>query len=135
MGAPEKYMYELKEYLNAINFTKKNLMDSEDKDWVKKYPTFIVNKILSGFPDTVMLANEVNRNHFLDKDMQFQFLLNSIRAKKRFSPFLRADKLKDIECVKEYYGYNNEKAKSALDILTKEQIKLIKEKLFKGGTK
>ena len=67
--------------------------------------------------------------------MQFQFLLNSIRAKKRFSPFLRADKLKDIECVKEYYGYNNEKAKSALDILTKEQIKLIKEKLFKGGTK
>ena len=128
-------MYELKEYLNSINFTKKNLMDSEDKDWVKKYPTFIVNKILSGFPDTVMLANEVNRNHFLDKDMQFQFLLNSIRAKKRFSPFLRADKLKDIECVKEYYGYNNEKAKSALDILTKEQIKLIKEKLFKGGTK
>ena len=71
-------MYELKEYLNAINFTKKNLMDSEDKDWVKKYPTFIVNKILSGFSDTVMLANEVNRNHFLDKDMQFQFLLNSI---------------------------------------------------------
>ena len=128
-------MYELKEYLNAINFTKKNLMDSEDKDWVKKYPTFIVNKILSGFQDTVMLANEVNRNHFLDKDMQFQFLLNSIRSKKRFSPFLRADKLKDIECVKEYYGYNNEKAKSALDILTKEQIKLIKEKLFKGGTK
>jgi len=128
-------MYELKEYLNAINFTKKNLLDSEDKDWVKKYPTFIVNKILSGFPDTVMLANEMNRNHFLDKDMQFQFLLNSIRAKKRFSPFLRADKLKDIECVKEYYGYNNEKAKSALDILTKEQIKLIKEKLFKGGTK
>ena len=128
-------MYELKEYLNAINFTKKNLMDSEDKDWVKKYPTFIVNKILSGFSDTGMLANEVNRNHFLDKDMQFQFLLNSVRAKKRFSPFLRADKLKDIECVKEYYGYNNEKAKSALDILTKEQIKLIKEKLFKGGTK
>jgi hypothetical protein len=128
-------MYELKEYLNAINFTKKNLMDSEDKDWVKKYPTFIVNKILSGFQDTVMLANEVNRNQFLDKDMQFQFLLNSIRAKKRFSPYLRADKLKDIECVKEYYGYNNEKAKSALDILTKEQIKLIKEKLFKGGTK
>ena len=127
--------YELKEYLNAINFTKKNLMDSEDKEWAKKYPTFIVNKILSGFQDTVMLANEVNRNHFLDKDMQFQFLLNSIRAKKRFSPFLRADKLKDIECVKEYYGYNNEKAKSALDILTKEQIKLIKEKLFKGGTK
>ena len=128
-------MYELKEYLNAINFTKKNIMDSDDTMWVKKYPAFIVNKILSGFSDTIMLVNEMNRNHFIDKDMQFQFLLNSIRSKKRFSPFLRANKLKDIECVKEYYGYSNDKAKSALDILTKDQVKLIKEKLFKGGTK
>ena len=127
--------YELKDYLNSINFTKKDLMKSEDKDWVKKYPAFIVNKILSGFQDTIMLVNEVNRNHFLDKDMQYWFLLNSIRSKKRFSPFLRANKLKDIECVKEYYGYSNDKAKSALDILTKDQIKLIKEKLYKGGTK
>ena len=128
-------MYELKEYLNAINFTKNDLMKSEDDLWKKKYPAFIVNKMLSGFSDTVMLVNEMNRNHFLDKDMQFQFLLNSIRSKKRFTPFLRANKLKEIECVKEYYGYSNDKAKSALDILTKEQIKLIKEKLFKGGTK
>jgi len=127
--------YELKEYLNAINHTKKNVMDSEDTMWVKKYPAFIVNKVLSAFSDTIMLVNEMNRNHFLDKDMQFQFLLNSIRSKKRYSPFLRASKLKDIECVKEYYGYNNEKAKSALDILTKKELKLIKEKLYKGGTK
>jgi len=128
-------MYELKEYLNAINFSKKNVMDSEDTMWVKKYPAFIVNKVLSGFSDTIMLVNEMNRNHFLDKDMQFQFLLNSIRSKKRYSPFLRASKIKDIECVKEYYGYNNEKAKTALDLLTKEQLKLIKESLYKGGTK
>ena len=127
--------YELKDYLNSINFTKKDLMKSDDKDWVKKYPAFIINKILSGFQDTIMLVNEVNRNHFLDKDMQYWFLLNSIRSKKRYSPFLRASKLKDIECVKEYYGYSNDKAKSALDILTKDQVKLIKEKLFKGGTK
>ena len=127
--------YELKEYLNAINFTKKDLMKSEDELWQKKYPAFIVNKLLSAFSDTVMFVNEMNRNHFLDKDMQFQFLLNSIRTKKRYSPFLRANKLKEIECVKEYYGYSNDKAKSALDILTKDQIKLIKEKLFKGGTK
>ncbi len=110
-------------------------MDSEDTMWVKKYPAFIVNKVLSGFSDTIMLVNEMNRNHFLDKDMQFQFLLNSIRSKKRYSPFLRARKLKDIECVKEYYGYNNEKAKTALDILTKKELKLIKEKLYKGGKK
>ena len=127
--------YELKDYLNSINFTKKDLMKSEDKDWVKKYPAFIINKILSGFQDTIMLVNEVNRNHFLDKDMQYSFLLNSIRSKKRFSPFLRASKLKNIDLVKEYYGYSNDKAKSALDILTKEQLKLIKESLYKGGTK
>ena len=127
--------YESKEYLNAINFTKKDLMKSEDKLWQKKYPAFIVNKLLSAFSDSIMLVNEMNRNHFIDKDMQFQFLLNSIRTKKRYSPFLRASKLKEIECVKEYYGYSNDKAKSALDILTKDEIKLIKEKLYKGGTK
>ena len=127
--------YELKDYLNSINFTKKDLMKSDDKDWVKKYPAFIINEILSGFSDTIMLVNEVNRNHFLDKDMQYSFLLNSIRSKKRFSPFLRANKLKDIDLVKEYYGYSNEKAKTVLDILTKDQLKLIKEKLYKGGTK
>ena len=127
--------YELKDYLNSINFTKKDLMKSDDKDWVKKYPAFIVNKILSGFQDTIMLVNEVNRNHFLDKDMQYWFLLNSIRSQKRFSPFLRASKLKNIDLVKEYYGYSNEKAKTVLDTLTKDQLKLIKEKLYKGGTK
>ena len=110
-------------------------MDSDDLLWQKKYPAFIVNKILSGFQDCIMLVNEMNRNHFVDKDMQFQFLLNSIRSKKRYSPFLRSSKLKDLDVVKEYYGYNNEKAKVALDILTKDEVKLIKEKLFKGGTK
>ena len=127
--------YELKDYLNSINFTKKNLMNSDDREWVKKYPPYIVNRILSGFQDTLMLVNEMNRNHFLDKDMQYQFLLNSIRSKKRYSPFLRANKLKDIGVVKEYYGYNNEKAKVALDILTKDELKTLKEKLYKGGTK
>jgi len=129
-------MYDLfKDYLPAINHTKKNLMNSDDPMWEKKYPAFMVNKVLSGFSDTIMLTNEMNRNHFLDRDMQFQFLLNSIRTKKRFTPFLRASKIKDIECVKEYYGYSNEKAKTALDILTKEQLKLIKDSLYKGGTK
>ena len=129
-------MYDLfKDYLPAINHTKKNLMNSDDPMWEKKYPAFMVNKVLSGFQDTVMLCNEMNRNHFLDRDMQFQFLLNSIRSKKRFTPYVRRSKIKDIECVKEYYGYSNDKAKSALNILTKEQLKLIKERLYKGGIK
>ena len=122
-----------KDYLPAINHTKKNLMNSDDPMWEKKYPAFMVNKVLSGFQDTIMLSNEMNRNHFLDRDMQFQFLLNSIRSKKRFTPFLKAGKIKDIECVKEYYGYSNEKAKSALSILTKIQIETIKKSLQKGG--
>ena len=124
-----------KDYLRAINYTKKNLMDSDDPMWKKKYNAFMVNKILSGFQDCIMLVNEMNRNYFLDNDMQFHFLINSIRARKRFSPFLRASKLKDLDVVKEYYGYSNEKAKAALNILTKDQVKLIKEKLFKGGKK
>ena len=126
-------MYELKDYLNAINYTKEPLMDTEDEIWEKKYPPFIINKALSGFPDTIMYANEMNQNHHLDKKLQFDFLLNSIRKRKRFTPWLKAKKVSNLEYVKEFYGYSNEKAKSALTILTKEQIKTIKNSLFKGG--
>jgi len=124
-----------KDYLPAINHTKKNLMDSDDPMWEKKYPAFMVNKIVGSFQDTISKANEMNRYHFLDRDMQFRFLLNSIRSKKRFTPFLRSEQIEDIECVKEYYGYNMDKARSALKLLTKEQLELMKQKLFKGGTK
>ena len=126
-------MYELKEYLNSINFTKEDLMKSEDKLWEKKYPAFIVNKCLAPFPDTIFLVNEMNINHHLDKKLQFDFLLNSLRTRKRYTPWLKASKLKNLEYVKEYYGYNNEKAKSALKILNDEQIKTIKDSLNKGG--
>ena len=124
-----------KDYLPAINYTKKNLMDSDDTAWVKKYPAFMVNKVLSSFIDTISKANEMNRLSLLDNDMQFQYLLNSIRSKKRYTPYLKSEKIQDIECVKEYYGYNMEKASTALKILTKNQLKNIKEKLYKGGTK
>ena len=127
-------MYELKEYLNAINYTKERLMDSGDETWEKKYAPFIINKCLLD-QETIHLANEMNRQHHLDNKLQFDFLLNSLRPRKRFNPWLKASKLKDLEYVKEYYGYSNEKAKSALDILTNEQLKLIKERLYKGGIK
>ena len=126
-------MYELKEYLNAINVSKESLMDSEDEAWEKKYAPFIVNKCVAPFPDTILLVNEINRYHFLDKKLQFDFLLNSLRTRKRYTPWLKAKKLKNLEYVKEYYGYNNEKAKAALDILDDEQISAIKIKLNKGG--
>ena len=126
-------MYELKEYLNSINYEKNNLMDSGDITWEKKYPAYVVNKCLAPFNDTVMLVNEMNRNHHLDKKLQYDFLLNSLRTRKRFAPWMRSSKSKNLEYVKEYYGYNNEKGKSALNILNDEQIKQIKEKLNKGG--
>ena len=125
-------MYELKEYLNAINYTKEKLMDTPDETWEKKYLAFIVNKCLLD-PETIHLTNEMNRQHHLDNKLQFDFLLNSLRPRKRFNPWLKASKLKDLEYVKEYYGYSNEKAKSALSILNDEQIKTIKDSLKKGG--
>ena len=125
--------YELKEYLNSINFTKTDVMDTTDITWEKKYPAFIVNKCLSYHYDTLIAANEMNGYHFLPNNMQYHFLLNIVRKKKRFAKWLKATKLKDIEYVKEYYGYSNEKAKSALSILTKIQIETIKKSLQKGG--
>ena len=133
-GSGEVQMtYELKDYLKAINETKEPLMDTDDEMWEKKYPPFIVNKCLAPFPDTIFLVNEMNINHHLDKKLQFDFLLNSIRTRKRYTPWLKASKQKNLEYVKEYYGYNNEKAKSALKILNDEQIKTIKNSLDKGG--
>ena len=125
--------YELKDYLNAINHSKEPLLDSEDEDWTKKYPPYIVNKCLAPFPDTIQLVNEINQLHHLDKKLQFDFLINSLRPRKRYAPWMKAKKLKNLEYVKEYYGYNNEKAKAALDILSDEQISAIKQKLNKGG--
>ena len=128
-------MYELKEYLNSINYQKNNLMETDDVMWEKKYPAYIVNKCLSPFGDTIMLVNEMNRLHHLDNKLQYDFLLNSLRTRKRFAPWMKSSKSKDIEYVKEYYGYSNEKAKEALNILTKEQVEFIKEALSKGGRK
>ena len=126
-------MYELKDYLKAINTTKEPLLDSEDETWEKKYAPFIVNNCLAPFPDTIMLINEINQQHHLDKKLQFDFLINSLRPRNRYAPWMKAKKLKNLEYVKEFYGFNNAKAKSALDILTDEQISAIKEKLNKGG--
>ena len=122
--------YELKDWLNSVNFTKEDL--SED---IGSYPPFIVNRCLSGHIDCVLFANEMNMYSFLDKDMQYSFYLNSLRKRKRFSPWLRKDKVKDLECVKQYYGYSNDKASQALKILNKEQLNFIKQRLETGGTK
>ena len=127
--------YSLTKYLTAINYSKEKLLDTDDRDWEKKYPPFIINKGLSYFSDTIMYANEMNKLHHASKHMQFSFFLNSIKSRKRFSKWLKASKIKDLDVIKQHFGYSNKKAQEVLSILTKKQIDYIKERLYKGGRK
>ena len=126
-------MPELKDWLNSINQTKKNLID-EDPSVEKNYPPYIINRCLSGHLDAIMFANEMNMYSFLPKKMQYDFFINILRTKRRFSPWIRKDLVDNLDCVKRYYGYSNEKAKQALKILSKEQLDFIKSKFEIGGT-
>ena len=125
---------ELKEWLNSINQTKVNLID-EDPSLEKDYPPYIINRCLSGHIDTVLYSNELNRIPNLSKKLQYDFLINIVRKRKRFSPWIKKEKIEDLECVKKYYGYSTEKAKQVLNILSEEQIKFIKQKFETGGMK
>jgi hypothetical protein len=123
---------ELKDYLNSINISKENLMDS-DPECESQYPPYVVNRCYSGFMDTILLANEMNLNSHIDKKLQYDFYINIIRPKKRFSPWLKKEKLDSLDCIKQYYGYSDEKAKVALKLLTQQQLEFIKAKLNRGG--
>ena len=119
---------ELKDWLNSINFTKEDLSEN-----IKEYSPFIINRCLSGHLDCVLFANEMNKYHFLDKDMQYSFYLNSLRKKRRFSPWQRKEKIEDLNLIKDYFKYSDDKARDALRILTKDQIELIRSKMNTGG--
>ena len=131
-------MYQLKnnaispfDYVKSINDTKENIITDE---WSEdQYNPFIVNKALSFTPDTVIYANEMNSRPHLEKALQYNFLINIVRKKKRFSKWIKKEKIEAIEIIKEYYGYNTEKARQVVSILSKEQIDLLKSKLYKGG--
>ena len=125
---------DLKDWLNSINYSKKNLID-EDPDVEKKYPAYIINRCMSGHLDAIMYANEMNLYHNLSSKLQYDFLLNILRSKKRFSPWMKKEELKNLDYVKRYYGYSNEKAKQVLPLLSKEQLTFIQEKLERGGLK
>ena len=118
------------DYVNSINYSKKDIMEDE-----KTYNGFMVNRSLSYFPDTVVIANEMNRYHHLDNRLQYQFLINMVRKRKRFSKWVKPELENDLESVKEYYGYSNEKARQILPLLSPSQIETIKEKVNKGGRK
>ena len=121
------------DYLNAINNTKKDIMVDDITE--KAYNPFMINRSLSYFPDTVLFANEMNRVPHLDKKPQFLFFINTVRKRKRFSKWAKPIEESDLEVVREYYGYSNEKAKQALTLLTKEQINELKKKVDRGGRK
>jgi hypothetical protein len=117
-------------YVTSINYSKKDVMEDE-----KTYNSYMVNRSLSYFSDTVVLANEMNRYHHLDNRLQYQFLINIVRKRKRFSKWLKPEVENDIELVKEYYGYSNEKARQVMSLLSPSQIETIKKKVNKGGRK
>jgi hypothetical protein len=121
------------DFINAINLTKKDLF-AEDPQAKSDYVPFVVNRGLSYFPDTVLYANEMNRNASIPANWQFSFLLNSINKKKRFSKWHKKDaETENFRLVKEYFGYSDSKTQEALSILTNDQLVMIKEKLYKGG--
>ena len=119
------------DYVNSINVTKKDIMPDDITE--KAYPAFMVNRALSYFNDTVLYANEMNVNHHIDNKLQYHFLINIIRKKKRFSKWLKPQEVNNLEIIKEYYGYSNEKAKSVLPLFNNEQIELLKQRIYKGG--
>ena len=123
---------ELKDWLNSINHTKVNLLE-EDPDSVRKYPPYIINRCMSGHIDAILFANEMNKHPNLDKDMQYSFYLNTLRKRKRFSPWLKKEQVEDLDLVKKHYGYSNEKAKIALTLLTKSQLEFLRKKHDMGG--
>ena len=121
------------EYVNAINYTKKNIMVDDIAE--KAYAPYMINRQLSYFPDTVLAANEMNRCHHVDNRLQFDFFINIIRKRKRFSKWFKPEQISDLDAVKIYYGYSNEKARQIITLLSTEQINELKNKVAKGGRK
>ena len=121
------------EFLNSINHTKQDTMVDDMTE--KSYNSFMINRSLSYFPDTVAFANVMNRYHHMDNKLQYHFLINIVRKRKRFSKWIKPDIESDIEVVRQYYGYSNEKAKQVLSLLSPEQVNILKQKVSKGGRK
>ena len=121
------------DFLTDINYGKSNIMVDDLTE--KAYAPCMVNRGLSYFQDTVLFVNEMNINHHIDNRLQFDFLINIVRKKKRFSKWVKPEKLSDVEVIKEYYGYSNEKARQASKLLSSQQVDELRKKVYKGGRK
>jgi hypothetical protein len=122
------------DFLKTINDTKENLIDNDTEN-TKYYNSFVINRSLSYFPDTIYFANEMNKFHQIDVDLQYNFLLNIIRKRKRFSKWEKTEDINNLNIIKSYFGYNDEKARQVISLLTEEQITTIKKKVSLGGRK
>ena len=123
----------LSEYLNAINHTKEPLMNTEDDQVEKKYAPFVINRCLSYFIDTILHVNQINEFPNIDKKMQFDYLQNALRKRKRFSKWQKKEIIENLEIVKDYYGYSNQKATEIIDLLNDENIEEMRKYLSGGG--
>ncbi len=116
------------ELIKSISNSKKDILENE-----KDYNAFMVNRGLSYFPDTVIYANEMNKYHHLDGDLQYQFLINIVRKRNRFSKWNKSTESDDIKIIKEYYDYSNEKARDVLPLLSKKHLNIIRNRIQHGG--
>ena len=123
------------DYLNAINDTKQDIISESDNPELaeKLYPPYLVNKGLSYFIDTIYLVNEMNQRHHLEKKLQFDFLINIVRKKKRYSKWFKPQQDDVVDAVMNYYGYSQDKARQVVNLLTEDQITKIKTSQSKGG--
>lgn len=126
-------MIKLSEWLKSITYTKEDLL--KNKSDIKDYNPFIINKCLAAYSDCILIVNEMNLYPELDNDMQYNFLINIIRKKKRYSPWVNKESINDLDNVKKYYKYSTEKAIQALEVLSKEELQTIRRKLDTGGMK
>lgn len=123
------------EFVNAINDTKKDLMTGTENDELiqKEYNPYLVNKALSYFIDTILYANEMNQYVHIDNKLQFDYYLNAVPKKKRFSKWTKKVEIKDISIIIEYYKCNYARALEILSIINNIQLDMLKHKLQKGG--
>ena len=121
------------DFLNEINYGKKNIIIDDITE--KQYNSFMVNRGLSYFKDTVVIANEMNINNHIDNRLQYDFLINIVRRKKRFSKWNKPETVNDLDVIKEYYGYSNKQAKAVHNLLSSDKIGELRKKVYKGGKK
>jgi len=121
------------QFINAIHFTKEELIVDEWSE--KQYPPYLVNRGLSFGHDTVVAANMMNSRPHIEKKLQFDFLINSIRPRKRFNKWIKAQEVELIEMIRQYYNYSTEQARQVASLFDETQTKLLKQKLERGGMK